>query len=239
MDHNNASIKLITDINPQSQLFIDYVDKSLGLHISPLTPTSHYQKRETDGRVLILLDADHVNDSLMQQWLEIAAQYGEEVILAAFNIKNEDQATLLLTSLHLQGVFYRTDSLDLICKGIIRLIEGELWMSRHLMTRLIHFYRRQQINLYRPACGLTNREMEIINLLTNGSSNTEIANQLYVSEHTVKSHLYKIFKKIKVRNRVQAINWARENLAISIVCNDSNEQHIREDRSHRVRRQCY
>ncbi|MCP1365881.1 LuxR C-terminal-related transcriptional regulator, partial [Halomonas sp. BBD48] len=65
---------------------------------------------------------------------------------------------------------------------------------------------------YRPVCSLTHREQEIISLLGSGASNTEIADKLFVSEHTVKSHLYNTFRKIKVHNRIQAMNWARQNL---------------------------
>jgi ATP/maltotriose-dependent transcriptional regulator MalT len=42
-----------------------------------------------------------------------------------------------------------------------------------------------------------------------GASNTEIADSLFVSEHTVKSHLYNVFKKLNVKNRLQAVSWAR------------------------------
>lgn len=236
MDYQNVSVKLITDINPQSQLFIKYVEKNLGLNIESLSPNCEYKKNSKEEKTLILLDADHVNDRLMHHWLGIASESGDGMVLAAFNIKNEDQATQLLTTLHLQGIFYRTDSLDLICKGIERLLSDELWMTRHLMNRLITFYRRQQLNLYRPACGLTNRELEIISLLSSGSSNTEIADQLFVSEHTVKSHLYNIFKKIKVHNRIQAMNWARDNLGLAMICNNlANEYEKSEKRqnSHR------
>jgi LuxR family transcriptional regulator of csgAB operon len=85
-------------------------------------------------------------------------------------------------------------------------------MSRDLMARLILFYRKYQSNAFRPACGLTNREMEIISLLSAGSSNQQIAEKLFVSEHTVKSHLYNIFRKINVHNRIQALNWIHQNL---------------------------
>merc|ERR1711900_5374 len=112
----------------------------------------------------------------------------------------------------LKGVFYRNESLEVICKGIHALLEGELWMSRDLMARLILFYRKYQSNAFRPACGLTNREMEIISLLSAGSSNQQIADKLFVSEHTVKSHLYNIFRKINVHNRIQALNWIHQNL---------------------------
>lgn len=45
-----------------------------------------------------------------------------------------------------------------------------------------------------------------------GASNVEIADSLFVSEHTVKSHLYNVFKKLNVKNRIQAVSWAKEYL---------------------------
>ena len=59
---------------------------------------------------------------------------------------------------------------------------------------------------------LTIREQEIMRCLMTGASNSEIASSLFVSEHTIKSHLYNVFKKINVRNRLQAVRWAKENL---------------------------
>ncbi|MGR5542983.1 LuxR C-terminal-related transcriptional regulator, partial [Vibrio campbellii] len=48
--------------------------------------------------------------------------------------------------------------------------------------------------------------------LKSGGSNIEIADSLFVSEHTIKSHLYNIFKKLEVKNRTQAMSWAKKNL---------------------------
>jgi len=52
---------------------------------------------------------------------------------------------------------------------------------------------------------LTNREKEVIMLIAEGFSNKKIAERLYLSELTVKSHLKNIFKKLNVANRTQAI----------------------------------
>jgi DNA-binding CsgD family transcriptional regulator len=45
-----------------------------------------------------------------------------------------------------------------------------------------------------------------------GATNEEIGDKLCISPHTVKTHLYNIFKKINVPNRIQATLWAAKNL---------------------------
>ncbi|WP_295799372.1 helix-turn-helix transcriptional regulator [uncultured Microbulbifer sp.] len=59
---------------------------------------------------------------------------------------------------------------------------------------------------------LTKREQEILAELTNGEANSVIAARLHLSEHTVKNHMYNIFRKIGVKNRLQASNWAKLHL---------------------------
>jgi DNA-binding CsgD family transcriptional regulator len=60
--------------------------------------------------------------------------------------------------------------------------------------------------------GLTPREVEILAMVAVGAKNEEIAEKLYISPHTVKTHIYNIFKKIDVPNRLQAALWAASNL---------------------------
>ena len=58
--------------------------------------------------------------------------------------------------------------------------------------------------------GLTDREAEILSLIAQGLNNPEIAARLYVSSHTVKSHINRIFAKTGSRDRAAAIHYARE-----------------------------
>ena len=54
--------------------------------------------------------------------------------------------------------------------------------------------------------------MEIVSLIALGYSNSEIANTLYISHHTVRTHIYNIFKKIGVSTRFQAALWTAQHL---------------------------
>lgn len=59
---------------------------------------------------------------------------------------------------------------------------------------------------------LTRREKEILKLISNGLSNQKIADHLFISPHTVKTHLQNIFSKINVKQRLQAALWAAKHL---------------------------
>lgn len=57
---------------------------------------------------------------------------------------------------------------------------------------------------------LTQRELEILRMVTKGETNQEIADKLFVKEVTIKTHLNSIYKKLNVENRVQAVLLAIE-----------------------------
>lgn len=60
--------------------------------------------------------------------------------------------------------------------------------------------------------GLSNREAEVGELVSKGLSNKEVANQLFVTEKTVKFHLTNIYKKMNVKSRAQLIVWCLPHL---------------------------
>lgn len=210
-EKTTGTVYIVTEKSPQVQLFAEYLKEHTGCPVHTCSPNLPLPT-SAEGRVLILIDIDHIGIEALPEWQEQLPESLTKAPLAAINIRDMDHALEALSSAQLKGVFYRNESLEVICKGIHALLDGELWMSRDLMARLILFYRKYQSNAFRPACGLTNREMEIISLLSNGSSNQQIAEKLFVSEHTVKSHLYNIFRKINVHNRIQALNWIHQNL---------------------------
>lgn len=63
--------------------------------------------------------------------------------------------------------------------------------------------------------GLSNREAEVAELVTQGLSNKEVANRLFVTEKTVKFHLTNIYKKMNVKSRAQLIVWCLPNMTFA------------------------
>ena len=57
--------------------------------------------------------------------------------------------------------------------------------------------------------GISDRELEVLKLMAAGLSNQEIADRLYVSLNTIKTHSSRIFEKLEVRRRTQAVDTAR------------------------------
>ena len=58
--------------------------------------------------------------------------------------------------------------------------------------------------------GITRRELEILELIANGLSNREIAERLFVSENTVKTHSSRLFDKLSAKRRTQAVQLGKE-----------------------------
>lgn len=142
-----------------------------------------------------------------------ASRFLASDVVALLNMRSEEPDFLQLINLGIRGFFFDRDSPALILKGICALKNGELWIPR---TTLLEYVSQQQrktsSEIHPDILLLTRREREVLRLLSSGLSNDEIAGQLFVSNHTVKSHIYKILKKLNVENRLQAALWAAQHL---------------------------
>jgi LuxR family transcriptional regulator of csgAB operon len=111
-----------------------------------------------------------------------------------------------------RGFFYETDPLDRFLKGVRAVLEGELWLSREIMTKCILEGTDEPRSSRSGSELLTPRQIQILAQVAIGATNDEIADMLYLSPHTVRTHLYNVFKKINVPNRLQAALWAAKHL---------------------------
>ena len=72
---------------------------------------------------------------------------------------------------------------------------------------------------------LTRRELEILQLVSGGRSNREVAEILYVTDQTVKFHLANVYRKLGVRSRFEAARWAREQGLVDATALPAMEEH--------------
>jgi DNA-binding NarL/FixJ family response regulator len=89
---------------------------------------------------------------------------------------------------------------------------GEALLSPSITRRLIADYARRPPASEQPAglAELTPRELEVLRLLARGLSNAEIAHELVLGEATVKTHVARIFRKLDLHDRAQAVVLAYE-----------------------------
>jgi LuxR family transcriptional regulator, positive regulator of biofilm formation len=112
-----------------------------------------------------------------------------------------------------KGVFCSDVSEEHLIKGIEAIFKGEYWFSRKLLVAHLERTRIAPDAAESPLAGLlTRKEMATLKLLAAGNSTEHIAASLKVSPHTVKTHIYNLFRKIHVTNRVQAAHWAARHL---------------------------
>ncbi len=131
------------------------------------------------------------------------------------NVTDETTVADLCQWRSLRGVFGVRDSIERVCDGILAIARGDNWLPRRLTSQLLDYLQQNQNPVavdHNLDVELTRREIQVLQYLKDGSSNNSIAQSLFVSEHTVKSHLYNIFRKIDVKNRAQARVWANKYL---------------------------
>ncbi|MEU5293147.1 response regulator transcription factor [Streptomyces umbrinus] len=83
-------------------------------------------------------------------------------------------------------------------------------ITRRLIERFAHREEPRPPTLHRDLSGLTPRELEVLRLLATGLSNAELADRLFLSPTTVKTHIGRILSKLDLRDRVQAVVLAYE-----------------------------
>ena len=148
--------------------------------------------------------------------LEALRSYGIDKLsrdyVAVFNVCHDLGIEEECVRQGVRGFFYDHVSLPQFLKGVRAILNGQLWLSREIMATYILKNKGRDNPSKTDSSLLTTRQREILAQMVVGASNQEIADKLCISPHTVKNHLYNIYKKINVVNRFQAALWASGNL---------------------------
>jgi len=100
-----------------------------------------------------------------------------------------------------------------LLKRAVRVLHaGEVWFDREISARVMELYAGKRMSGKDAArkTPLSGREMEVLECVSRGMKNRDIALALHISESTVKTHLYKIYEKLGVKGRMSAVLKMKE-----------------------------
>lgn len=185
-------------------------------HLSQLIPARVYHCTDPGSLpehcpdLLILIDCQSFTPPRIHQILEKLETQGS-FRAALLNAPDHAETGKLAMWPQIKGVFPVTTSDPLLLQGLDEIARGRHWLPRELTHTLLEWCRQPPRNTDQLK-RLTRREVQMLRYLALGFTNSQIAAETHISEHTVKTHLYNVFKKIDVSNRLQACNWAKTQL---------------------------
>jgi two-component system NarL family response regulator len=134
-----------------------------------------------------------------------------------------DQEKDLFTALKYgaQGYLLKSASIEEVIQAIKMTADGEAILSPNLATRLVAEFKKS----HSSETTLTDREKEVLQLIGEGRTNTEIASSLFIGETTVRTHLQRLLYKLHLKNRAEAIAYAQRHIL------HAREQQIQEGKT--------
>jgi NarL family two-component system response regulator LiaR len=141
----------------------------------------------------------------------ILADYPEIKIIAITSFEEEELVHGVLAAGAISYLLKNVTS-DELAKAIREAASGRSTLSPEAARVLIRSTRPRE----KPSYNLTEREMEILNLVVQGQSNQQIADAMVVSVATVKAHISSILSKLQVSSRAEATAYAIKHKIVSL-----------------------
>lgn len=195
----------------QLRLLTELVSERLRCASELRTP-AELDAQRLPPEALFLMDVESIPAKQLAAQARALAGTAPERPLVLFNVDELGALQHIVQWPGVRGVFSRDVSQEHLLKGISAVLDGEYWLPRKVLAAHLEASRQRRAQSGANGVALTPKETETLRLLARGGSNSRIANELKVSTHTVKTHLYNLFRKLQVSNRVQAAHWAMNHL---------------------------
>ncbi len=135
---------------------------------------------------------------------EIRLRYPTLKILAV-SAYDDDVYVQGLLGVGVNGYHLKDQSLENLRLAVKCVLSGERWLSSSLINKLLHYSDASSASSH-P--NLTKRQREILRLLQQGMDNQTIAHRISLSVKTVENHLTRIYRKLNVQSRLEAVSYA-------------------------------
>ena len=201
------------------QIFIDGVSNGLETyeHIEVVATTTRAEElMDTLEHLdvhLVLLDIEMPEINGIQLTYRIAKKFPNiKVIMLSMH----DSQSVIGQALKAgaKGYLIKNASIKEIVEAINTIHNGDVYFKGIVLNRIIEFSSDPKSSTDALSL-LTERELEILNLVVRGQANQAIADQLFISIHTVHSHRKNILKKLGVKNTAELISFAFKNNLVS------------------------
>ncbi len=207
MSQKKFNILLIGLKTMNTELIINQINNNRLNDISFRNISNFNYDFKTSSYDLIIID--HHAISINKNINELLESKDSETPILIFNIDTDITTDTLLSWPKVKGILSKDSPIEHLIKSIAVVIEHGLWLPRQTLEQMLDYYRNHKpsndTRLIPTQPLLTRREKQILGLLTEGKTNIEIAETLFVAETTVKSHIYNLYKKIDVKCRKEAI----------------------------------
>lgn len=210
---SGAFVHIVGNNTLQNELLLFFLKREGNLEgacVPDLAASQKHIKKESSQSHLLIIDCNENDiDNIFEKIDEMKELNDGQHFYAFCNVEPDMNIEKSAVVQGIQGIFYKQDTPKMICIGISAILNGDLWYSRKILAKCIQENGSiNERNHSVPNYNLTFREREILTLIASGHSNKVIANKLFLSVYTVKTHSYNIYKKIGVTNRLQATLWA-------------------------------
>lgn len=156
---------------------------------------------------LVLLDISMPEmDGL--QVLRYLREHLPEILVVMLTVSDEDEDLLAAVQAGAHGYLLKNLTADSFLELINGLVRGEAAMTRQTTARLLRGIGGQPKLGVKTDYGITARELDLLQLAARGYSNRAIAQELSISENTVKYHMKNILQKLHAQNRTEAVTHA-------------------------------
>ncbi|BCN25049.1 helix-turn-helix transcriptional regulator [Vibrio alfacsensis] len=200
---------LLAENNLQTSLIAKQLSSISEVKITICLPQEAVFRSHSINVDLVFIDYDYMLQLESTNCLPDFDLFGWPLMI--HNVPGDQVDNQLLRWKLLKGILLRDASVAHISESVGYIFKGGLWLPRSYLETLINNYRHSNVVMECHHDDLTSRERQILELLAYGISNQQIASQLFLSESTVKSHIYKLYKKLDVHSRHDAIKMVRMN----------------------------